>query len=656
MSWLGEVTGGRVETIEPEYRSLVDPNVTELGSTPSGVLEFEDAGFPGSLLPGRLLEGENVVPGLQDRGGRITAPNVVDIADATLEDILLSMTVADPEDVALERNERNARGTLINIDLGARFGVNRIRFFPRNTVFPAPTSPNQGLFLRNFEVQVNDGVQLTDGGNPIWETYESRTSNTQAVTDVEIDPPRYLRFVQIKATSTIPFEIEKVQVFGEGFVPSARYLSPIIDMQAPSNWGFLRWVQSDLGDTNQADIQVRTRAGTDTTPFVYTRKRVALQDAVEIPFSVVNPRQPLGRDEYHRLPAKGGISDEWERGSVREDLVNWSPWSAPYDGALATSAEGMRVRSPGPRRYFQIRADFFSSQLQSAVVLERLSFDFVSPPLADEIVGEVFPREVAVAVGLPFVFAVRATMQSAGLQGFDGLEIATGQPVKRVERIEISDGNDRLLLDHTFAIQDGVSDEGDVAITAVGDDRFTVRFPRIVDDGSIVKIHFIGRVLSYSTTFSGRALLFAEEGFQEVIEGNATELDADDSPQRSGVTVLSPAVTRGGLIRNFTVDGVITPNGDLTNDQARVSYEVVAVVGEAGIRVDIFDLTGRRVRRLFDGAGESGLYDVGGFPDLVWNGRDDSGVLVPPGIYTVRLDVEGDARSSTEVRTVGVAY
>ena len=41
---------------------------------------------------------------------------------------------------------------------------------------------------------------------------------------------------------------------------------PIIDMQAPSNWGFLRWVQSDLGDTNQADIQVRTRAGTDTTP------------------------------------------------------------------------------------------------------------------------------------------------------------------------------------------------------------------------------------------------------------------------------------------------------------------------------------------------------------------------------------------------------
>ena len=656
MSWLGEVTGGKVVAIEPEYRSLVDPNVIVLGLTPSGVLEFEAPDFPGALLPGRLLEGENVVPGLQERGGRITAPNVVDLSDVALEDILESMIVAGPLDVALERNERNARGTLINLDLGARFGVNRIRFFPRNTIFPTPTSPNQGLFLRNFAVQVNDGVQLTGGGNPIWETYEIRTGNRQPVTDVEVDPPRYLRFVQIKATSTIPFEIEKIQVFGEGFVPSARYLSPIIDMQAPANWGFLRWVQSDVGDTSQTDIQVRTRTGTDTTPFIYTRKRVALQDAVELPTSVIDPLQPLGRDEYHRLPAKGGISDEWERGSVREDLVNWSPWSAPYNPVLATSAEGMRVRSPGPRQYFQIRADFFSSELQSAVILERLSFDFVSPPLADELVGEVFPREVDVAIDLPFVFAVRATMESAGLQGFDGLEIVTGQPVKRVERIEILDGNDRLLLDHSFAVQDGVTDEGDVAITAVGEDRFTVRFPRIEEDGSIIKIHFIARVLSYSTTFSCRALLFEGEGFQDVIEGNAAQLDLDDSAQRSGVTVLSSAAIRGGLIRNFAVDGVITPNGDLQNDQARISYEVVAVVGEAGIRVDIFDLAGRRVRHLFDGKGESGLYDMDRFDDLVWNGRDDSGGLVPPGVYAVRLEIDGDARSSTAVRTVGVAY
>lgn len=653
MTWLGEVSGGRVEAITPEYRSLIDAQVTQLGVTPSGVLEFEAEDFPGSLLPGRLQEGENVAPGLIDRGGRITAPNVL---HAGLEPILLSLITAEPQGLALQRDESNARGTLIDVDLGARFGVNLIRFFPRNTVFPAPTTPNQGMFLRNFEVKFNDGVDLTDAGNPIWQTYEIRTGNTDAVTTVSIEPPRYLRFVQLKATSTIPFEIEKIQVFGVGFVPSARYLSPIIDMRAPANWGALRWVQRQVGDPASAEMQIRTRTGSDPTPFVYTRRRVALRDAVEIPTSVANPGDPLGRDEFLDLPVKGGIGDTWERGSVRDDLVNWSPWSAPYDPAAATSSEGTRVRSPGPRRFFQMRVDFHSSDLESAIVLERLSYDFVSPPLADELVGEVYPREVEVAVDLPFVFAVQARMGTAGLQGFDGFEVTTTQPVKRVERIEILDADGQPVLNHTFTVQDAVTDEGVAAITAVTGQGFSVRFPRVVEDGTVVKIHFVGRVLAYSTTFTCRALLFAEQGFQQVIEGDAAVLGPGDSAQRSGVTVLSSAVTRGALIRNFEVDPVMTPNSDQANDRAGISYEVVAVVGQAGIRVEVLDLGGRRVRRLLDEAGENGLYDAGAFPELAWDGTDDSGRTVAPGIYLVRLEVAGDARSSTEMRTVGVAY
>lgn len=655
VSWDGSVSGGGVETTEPEFRSLADPNITEVGTSPSGLVEFDDPEYPGWILPVRVAEGQNVAPGLLGRGGSVQAPTVLNVAD--LQNLLQGMIQAATTGNALQRDESRARGTLISLDLGARFGVNRIRFFPRNTVFPAPQTPFQGLFLRNFEVHVNDGVNLTEAGNPIYEIYEDRRNNTQAVTDVLVDPPRYIRFVRVKATSAIPFEIEKIQVFGEGFVPTVRYLSPIIRMGARANWGRLRLTEEVIGDSGASGLQIRTRTGNDPTPFAYTRRQVGLAGAAEIPFSVSDPDQPLGRDEYLDLPLRGGPDDAWERGSVREDLINWSPWSAPYDADEAATDLGTPVLSPSPRQFLQVRADFSSGELESARALSHLSLGFVSPPLADSLVAEVFPREAEASTDVAFVYAVRAELASAGLQGFDGFQVSTEQRVQRVERIEILDAAGATVVDHTFAVQDRPTQEGDVEILEMSDQGFTVRFPRIRDSGTVVKIHFVGRVLAFSTTFAGRALVVDEEGFQDVRPGNAASLGAGDSPFRSGVTVLSPAVTRGGLIRSLAVGrSVVTPNGDGHNDRLEVSYEVVAVVGRARMRVEVLDLAGRRVRRLFDGTGENGTYGVEIYPELAWDGTAAAGQPVTAGLYLLRVEVEGDAQSSTAVRTVVVAY
>ena len=655
VSWEGSVSGGDVEATEPEFRSLADPNITEVGTSPSGLVEFDDPEYPGWILPVRVAEGQNVAPGLLGRGGSVQAPTVLNVTD--LQNLLQGMIQAATTGNALQRDESRARGTLISLDLGARFGVNRIRFFPRNTVFPAPQTPFQGLFLRNFEVHVNDGINLTEAGNPIYEIYEDRRNNTQAVTDVLVDPPRYIRFVRVKATSAIPFEIEKIQVFGEGFVPTVRYLSPIIKMGARANWGRLRLTEEVIGDSGASGLQIRTRTGNDPTPFSYTRRQVGLAGAAEIPFSVSDPDQPLGREEYLDLPLRGGPEDAWERGSVREDLINWSPWSAPYDADEATTDLGTPVLSPSPRQFLQVRADFSSGELESARALSHLSLGFVSPPLADSLVAEVFPREAEASTDVAFVYAVRAELASAGLQGFDGFQVSTRQRVQRVERIEILDAAGAKVLDHTFAVQDRPTQEGEVEILEMSDQGFTVRFPRIRDRGTVVKIHFVGRVLAFSTTFAGRALVVDEEGFQDVRPGNAASLGAGDSPYRSGVTVLSPSVTGGGLIRSLAVgSSVVTPNGDGHNDRLEVSYEVVAVVGRARMRVEVLDLAGRRVRRVFDRTGENGTYDVDDYPELAWDGTAGDGQAVTAGLYLLRVEVEGDAQSSTAVRTVVVAY
>jgi len=658
VSWQGKVAAGEtVDAIRPEYRTFLDPNVTKLGNTPSDLIDFDNVDFPNGIVPGQVGEGQNIATEIVERGGGISSPTVLDISDVQLSSILDQVVTADPNGKAFERKGNYVLGTLLEVDLGGRFGVNQLRFFPRNTVFPSSNTPFQGDFLKNFEVHINDGVVLTEAGNPIWELYESRTNNTEAVTTIDIDPPRLLRFLRVRATSSIPFEVEKMQVFGEGFYPTARYLSPVIDLGSPANWGQLRWIQELVGEGDRVDMQIRSRSGTDPTPLAYTRKRAGLQDAVEIALSVDNPGEELGRREYNRLPEKGGQSDIWERGAVREDLENWSPWTPPYSLEEGTSAVGTKVLSPGPRRYIQFRVDFLTNDLSSTYALEELSFDYTSPPLADALIGEIFPREVSAASDVSFVYALRTEMDSGEIQGFDTFELKTGTRVSRVERIEVVDSAGSSVIDHTFAVQDMPTVEGDIEILSLDDQGFAVKFPLISQHDAVLKIHFVSRVLSFSTTFEGRALLAAEEAFQGVIPGDASLLAAEDVPFKSDVTVLSPSVNSGSLIRNMVLaTPVITPNGDAVNESLRLSYEVLAVVGSAQVKVDVYDLSGRDVRSLLDGDGENGVYDATRSPGLAWDGRDKHGELVAPGIYLVRVEVGGDARSSAVVKPIGVSY
>ena len=658
ISWEGAVeAGAAVQTIEPEYRSTLDPNITELGVAPVNLVDFANADFPASILPRRVQEGQNLAAEIAERGGSIRAPTVFDLPESQLQNILAQIVSPDPTGIAFERKGRDVHGTLLVLDLGARFGVNQIRFFPRNTVFPSPSTPFQEDFLKNFEVHVNDGQVLTEAGNPIWETFAVRTNNTAPVSTIAISPPRFLRFIRLRAASAIPFEVEKFQVFGEGFFPTVQYISPIIDMGTPANWGRLRWLEETVGQASAVQMHIRTRSGRDPSPFAYTRKRVGRQDAEEIALSVDNLDEPLLRDEYLDLPARGGPSDVWERGAVRDDLANWSPWTSPYNPAAGTSREGALVLSPGPRRYFQFQVDFLSDDLEAAKILRQFSFDFTTPPLADALVGEVFPREVLAAADIPFVYAVRAEMESGALQGFDGFELVTGSRIDRIERIEIIDAQGEFVLAHDFAVQDAVADEGDVAITEIAEHNFAVRFPRVAAHNTVLKIHFVSRILSYSTAFEGRGLLLQEDAFQGVQAGDATALDEGDISFKSGTIVLSPAVNSGSLVGSFDLAvPVITPNGDGVNDVLDMECEVLAVGGGAQIAVDIYDLGGRRVRRLFNIEGQSGVYGSEDLPQLRWDGTDNRGENVAPGLYLVQLNIEGDARASASTRTVGVAY
>ena len=681
-TWIGEVADDAIAAIEPEYRSPVDPNFSQVGYTlprstsdrpfVEPVIDFESADFPEGILPKRVGEGQNLAAEIQNRGGGITSPSSsAGAASGSARDKferLLLQVISSEADVAgtgaaFERKAYPINGAHLILDLGSRVGVNAVRFFPRNTEFPNPLAPFQDDFLRNFDLRINDGVNLTAAGNPIWETYASVTDNPDRVAVVDIDPPRLIRFIRLQATSSIPFEIEKLQVFGEGYFPAARYYSPIIEIKtASAAWGQLRWEQETIGDPRQTRLEIRTRTGRDETPLSYYRKQVGRKDAPEFSESVQNPDEPLERDEYRRLSPRGeGRSDdEWERGSVRADLENWSPWSPPYRSEQGTSPTGARIVSPGPRRYFQVRVDFLTTDLESTHILRNLAFDFTTPALAGALVGEIFPRRVSPATDVSFVYALRTEMDGEGLQGFDGLELFTGAPVSRLERIEILYRDSDKNIDHVFEIQDGPTTdgaEGEPKITLFTARGFAVSFPHIRESGTVIKLHFVARALAYSSVFDGRAILRAEDAFQSAVSGNADSLHAADISTESGATVLSPSVAGENLIANLALGSpAVTPNGDLVNDGLDLEFEVLQVVGTSVIAVEVFDLSGRRVRRLLELDDQNGLYNSDLFPELAWDGTDEQGGVVPPGLYLIRVAVHGDSRSSEVLRTIAVAY
>jgi flagellar hook assembly protein FlgD len=70
-------------------------------------------------------------------------------------------------------------------------------------------------------------------------------------------------------------------------------------------------------------------------------------------------------------------------------------------------------------------------------------------------------------------------------------------------------------------------------------------------------------------------------------------------------------------------------------DPFRESVDFQLSLPRAGqVRLTAFDLAGRRVRTLWDGPREAGVHHI------TWDGRDESGQRIAPGIYWLALEAD----------------
>ena len=95
------------------------------------------------------------------------------------------------------------------------------------------------------------------------------------------------------------------------------------------------------------------------------------------------------------------------------------------------------MRSPAPNTVFQLRVDFLPT-IHDGGELEFIEFSATRPPLAEDVVGEIYPPEVELGEVVQFTYAIAPTIR-APHAGFDQIAISAPFGLVGVDTVKISD-------------------------------------------------------------------------------------------------------------------------------------------------------------------------------------------------------------------------
>ena len=494
----------------------------------------------------------------------------------------------------------------VYLDLAARYPVYLL------TLRLAPNAHAYYSLPQHLEIGLNDGdpKDLDPRGRPLLHPVWSEEIDGYTPLWIEI-PPQSARYIGITVSETERLRLRDLKVFGDGYLPYSTFLSKPIDFDAPSVWGKLRWEAERPPGT---ELIIRTRSGDDDDPNVYWRRIGESETYTDRTVS----GEPMTRYDYDALPA-------YRRGEITFDSAHWTRWSARYP----FEEEEAPVQSADARRYLQIQVDF-ENAVDAAGTLSSLSVEASSPASSYVVLGEIVPSHTEPARITTFTYGIRPQFRKGDI-GFDTVEIHT--PVRPV-------GIHGVLVDSvemafTFEITDDPS-------------GLVVRFPELgfLEYNAVVEISFDCAVFRYGSGFPGyiRNSRYAEGLPQRVVAGDALEGVGEDV-----LTVQTELETP--LLLHLDADpDPFTPNGDGTNDETELLCTILKLFAPGSVRVDVYDLDGRLIRHVYEGAEGDGRHGHR------WDGRSDDGEVVPPGIYVYRVELVADADRQTRVGVVHVAY
>ena len=316
---------------------------------------------------------------------------------------------------------------------------------------------------------------------------------------------------------------------------------------------------------------------------------------------------------------------------------DWEPWSEPYE-----AASGSAITSPSPREFLTIRARLLSDDPNAHATLKSIKINF-SDPVANSLRGQVIPSRVD-SLGVERGFFLLVDIEDQG-NPFNELLLL---PPAGMD-LAFDPARESVAAGPASAFEES-GDSGGHAVESVevlaSGDSLHLSFPEVASGTEVVRVDFRGTL--YSTGGRLQALLRGS--------GDGLWQRVDEKVTRTSLQVVAQPERRE-LFGELAVNPpVFSPNGDGVNDEMTLDFTLMLVGASTAVEAEIFDLGGRRIRLLEEQRSVSaGTYSI------PWDGRDEAGNLVPPGMYAVRLrlgsDTDGSGIEDREIlRTVALTY
>ena len=317
---------------------------------------------------------------------------------------------------------------------------------------------------------------------------------------------------------------------------------------------------------------------------------------------------------------------------------NWSDWSSP-----SSEQEGMLVNLPEPRRFLQYQVNLVTDNPATSPRLTSLVIDHADP-LAAAVSGQVSRDDTDLEAPVDDADEELAADEvPVGLRQNLLLEVAarvgsgTGFDIFRLE------GPNSLKVQGVLRDGETLVDGTDFTLSNAARHTDIIFADPIVADADIQ--------ISFSTVLYDEVNLFRGQLVDRLQPDNPQQIEAASSQERGntlalfGVGLIDRVFDRGNLT---VAPNPFSPNDDERFDVVRIQYDLGRISVLRPVAIRIFDLNGRPVRAM-EMKQKSGTHTV------EWDGVDDDGDLVPPGLYLFEISV--DSGDGIEFNgAIGVAY
>jgi len=496
---------------------------------------------------------------------------------------------------AVCRGSYGLQGT-VNIDLGDRVLLDQIRIHSGDEL--------GRQILEDFALFFSAAPLGTDRAPRTPVSVEIRdNSDANLVLSGLPDQVRTASIQFAVAEHENPVTIREIEIYAHGPTSRAVYTSDIVNFGRPAVWGGLRWGLRKAGSS----AVITTRAGEGGNIYVYWKYS-----------GIGDTRIEVTQEEYEGLRST-------LRAGTTYNYDSWTVWSAKGDLGDTTVAPPLPVT---PHPAFQLNLSF-DTEGDDASTLEFLEFRASVPPVS-LVLGELAPIQVSPGGITDFTYSLKARVEPTDA-GFDRIQIAAiAARFENVTSVTIEEREVPFTLE------------------SFSQDLFVVGLPRVGLDqaDAIIQVHFQARVLRYGASFAGH-LLDSERPYdlsQPIQPGDALEEIFSDR------VWIETTIRVESVLSATASPPVITPNGDGVADVTHILYDLFETTGVVPVSVRIYDLAGHRLRLLHEGREDIGHYE------RIWDGRDDAGRLVPPGIYVFRAIAHVVGGDFSQAGVIHVAY